>query len=86
VSPRQTKDTPTASFEDLFAGTSVSQLRGYKTQNFPSIAWKVEDGALKAITGVNNVDLLTKERYKDFELTFEWKTSVSIPFRFKPAQ
>jgi hypothetical protein len=60
----------------LFAGNSVSQLRGYKSPDFPSSAWAIEDGALKTITGVNNVDLLTKERYKDFELTFEWKTSV----------
>jgi hypothetical protein len=51
-------------------------LRGYRSRNFPSTAWTVEDGALKAITGVSNVDLVTKERYKSFDLTFEWKTSV----------
>ena len=61
---------------DLFIGTSVSQLRGYKSQEFPSAAWAVEDGALRAIAGVRNVDLLTRERYRNFDLTFEWKTSV----------
>ncbi len=75
TSDRQTTFSSTAPSKDLFVGTSVDQLRGYKTPDFPSSAWAIEDGALKAITGVSNVDLLTKERYKDFELTFEWKMS-----------
>jgi hypothetical protein len=59
----------------LFDGKSVEALRGYKLDTFPAGAWKVEDGALVTQTGVPNVDLVTKENYRDFELTFEWKVS-----------
>ena len=60
----------------LFDGGSTDKLRGYKTQTFP-VSWKVEDGALVTQTGVPNVDLLTKEEYKDFELEFDWKVSIA---------
>jgi hypothetical protein len=60
----------------LFDGKSIDQLRGYKMTTFPDQAWKVEDEALVAQTGVANVDFITKENYKDFELEFDWKTSV----------
>jgi hypothetical protein len=61
----------------LFNGKSVDRLRGYKMTTFPTDAWKVEDGALVAQTGVPNIDLVTKENYKNFELDFDWKTSVA---------
>ena len=58
-------------WETLFAGGSVDKFRGYQLEGFPS-AWKVENGMLKTVTGVQNVDLITKEKYKDFQLEFEW--------------
>jgi hypothetical protein len=63
-------------WQDLFAGQSVDQLKGYRQAGFPTGAWVVDQGALKTVTGVPNVDLLTRERYKNFELTFEWKVSA----------
>jgi hypothetical protein len=59
----------------LFRGNSVNELRGYKMADFPFGAWKIEDGALVAQTGVPNVDFLTKETYTDFDLTLEWAVS-----------
>ena len=61
----------------LFDGSSTEQLRGYGMKDFPASAWKVEDGALVTITGVPNMDLVTKEEYKDFELQFDWKVSLA---------
>lgn len=61
----------------LFDGKSVDKLRGYKMTSFPAEAWKVEDGALVAQTGVPNIDLVTKESYKNFELALDWKVSVA---------
>lgn len=61
----------------LFDGKSTDQLRGYGMTTFPDDAWRVEDGALVALTGVPNIDFVTKETYKDFELEFEWKISVA---------
>lgn len=59
----------------LFDGKSVSALRGYSMEKFPDKAWKIENGALVAITGVPNVDFVTKDSYENFELVFEWKVS-----------
>jgi hypothetical protein len=59
----------------LFDGKSVKDLRGYKMTGFPYEAWKIEDGALVAQTGVPNVDLLTKKSYTNFELELEWAVS-----------
>ena len=61
----------------LFDGSSADKFRGYNMPGFPEQAWKIEDGALVAQTGVPNIDLVTKEKYKDFELTFDWKVSTA---------
>jgi hypothetical protein len=67
----------TGNWETLFNGGSTSKLRGYNMDSFPGTAWKVENGALVAQTGVPNIDLVTKKTYKNFELEFEWKVSVA---------
>ena len=59
----------------LFDGKSTDKLRGYGMTGFPDQAWKVENGTLVAQTGVPNVDLVTKDSYKDFELEMEWAVS-----------
>lgn len=64
-------------WEALFDGKSTEKLRGYKMTSFPTDAWKVEDGALVAQTGVPNIDLVTKDSYKNFELALDWKVSVA---------
>lgn len=65
----------TSGWTYLFDGKLTDALRGYKMTGFPSSAWAVEDGALVAQTGVPNIDLVTKQPYKNFELTFDWKVS-----------
>ena len=65
----------TGKWVTLFDGKSVDKLRGYKMDKFPFEAWKIEDGALVAQTGVPNVDFLTKETYTNFDLTLEWAVS-----------
>jgi hypothetical protein len=59
----------------LFDGTSTDKIRGYGMTGFPDLAWKVEDGALVAQTGTPNIDLVTKDEYKNFELELEWAVS-----------
>ena len=59
----------------LFDGKSVEHLRGYMMDSFPASAWKVEDGALVAQTGVPNIDFLTRDTYKNFELSLDWAVS-----------
>ena len=62
-------------WEVLFDGHSTDKFRGYNMQTFPDKAWKIEDGALVTQTDVPNIDLVTKEAYKNFELDFDWKVS-----------
>lgn len=59
----------------LFDGTSVEALRGYRMDDFPEKAWKIEDSALITQTDVANIDLVTKQTYQNFELAFDWKVS-----------
>ena len=58
----------------LFDGKSTDAWRGYGRDSFPTTAWKVENGELKTIAGVKDaVDIITKDKYGDFELELEWK-------------
>ena len=61
----------------LFDGKSAEPLRGYQMKSFPADSWKIEDSALVAQTGVPNIDLVTKQDYKNFELVLDWKVSVA---------
>ncbi|OZI06625.1 hypothetical protein BWI93_18930 [Siphonobacter sp. BAB-5385] len=70
-----TASKPKPTWIYLFDGKSTAALRGYRMQTFPTDAWKVEEGALVTQTGVPNIDLVTKESFKDFELAFQWKVS-----------
>ncbi|MGV3772444.1 MAG: 3-keto-disaccharide hydrolase [Verrucomicrobiales bacterium] len=62
------------SWEVLFDGKSTQKWRGFKKDKFPSESWKVEDGSLRTIVG-NGTDIVTKEKYDNFELQLEWKVT-----------
>ncbi len=62
-------------WEVLFDGQSTDKWRGYRRDSFPEKGWKVERGALKTIVGGDVVDLVTKEKYDDFELRLEWRVA-----------
>ena len=50
----------------------TNQLRGYHQQTFPT-NWVCEGrGIVRCIPG-DRVDLITREKFKDFELTLDWK-------------
>lgn len=59
----------------LFDGGSTEALRGYKQEVFPTSAWTIDGGALKTVQNVPRVDLITRDKFKDFELELEWKVS-----------
>jgi hypothetical protein len=60
----------------LFDGKNTDQWRGYKRTSFPSDCWAVEDGTLRTLPGKpENADLITKEKYGDFDLELEFKTT-----------
>ena len=56
----------------LFDGTSVESLRGYGIKDFPTGVWFVEEGMLIANPDTANRDLITRDRYRNFEFEYEW--------------
>lgn len=58
----------------LFDGKSTEHFRGYKMKTFPTNNWRVEDGALHCLPK-GGPDIVTVEKYENFDLEFEWKVS-----------
>ncbi len=56
----------------IFDGGSTDALRGYGIDDFPQGVWYVEEGILIANPDTANRDLITKARFEDFELEYEW--------------
>ncbi len=67
-----TKEEAAEGWVLLFDGKDASQhLRGYKKEKLPE-QWVVEDGALCRKGGG---DVITKEKYENFEFSIDWKIS-----------
>jgi len=58
----------------LFDGTSWDAFRGFKQEGMAP-GWKIIDGALVQTDPNSKGDIVTKQQYGDFELTFEWSVS-----------
>ncbi len=64
-----------AGWEVLFDGSSTEKFRAFKRDSFPNKGWKIESGQLRTIKGGDEVDIVTKKQYANFELVFEWKVT-----------
>ena len=63
----------------LFDGESLDGWRGYRRQSVPA-GWSAEGGVLAFAPGADSGgggDLITAERFGDFELSLEWKIGPS---------
>jgi hypothetical protein len=65
-------DEETRPWEVLFDGTSTDAWRGFKRDGMPE-GWEVIDGALVRTGGGG--DIITREEYGEFVLSFEWKVT-----------
>src|SRR5687768_5822202 len=78
-----TPEEQAAGWKLLFDGRQLIGLRGWQKPNPLQAGWKIERGALvlpKEIRSSGKMtggDLATTTAYDDFELSFEWKISVS---------
>jgi hypothetical protein len=61
---------PAAKWRMLFDGTSNDSFRGWRSEGMPA-GWHVVDGTLAKEGSVD--DLVTRERFGNFELELEWK-------------
>lgn len=72
---KKAKESKKDSWKQLFDGKDTSQWRGYKATAFPTKGWRVEDGTLRHVSGEGGGDLITVDKFSDFELRFEWKVA-----------
>ena len=61
-----------AGWKLLFDGRSTAGWRGYMKDSMPA-GWQVVDGALTRVDRAG--DIVTKEKYRNFELMVDWKIS-----------
>lgn len=62
----------------LFDGTTTTGWRAFAGGAFPKDRWTIEDGCLKAVgraggEGGRHADIVTADRYTDFDLRLEWR-------------
>jgi hypothetical protein len=57
----------------LFDGKTTEGWRNFGKPTFPAKGWLVEDGWLKCIAGARGGDIITKEKFTDFELEWDWR-------------
>jgi hypothetical protein len=56
----------------LFNGTSLDGWRGYRKPQAPTTGWQVKDGILTCAPGGKGGDIITRDQFDDFELSWEW--------------
>ena len=52
---------------------TATHWRGYAEEQFPQAAWSVDGSVVRAIATGPRVDLITRERFSDFALSFDWR-------------
>jgi hypothetical protein len=57
----------------LFDGKTTNGWVGIGKSAFPNKGWVVEDGTLKTIAKGGGGDIVTSEKFDDFELEWEWR-------------
>jgi hypothetical protein len=68
-----TAEEKAAGWKLLFDGRSLAGWRTYGSTNKPGDGWKAEDGLLKKLKGVRGGDIITEQKFGDFELSWEWR-------------
>jgi 3-keto-disaccharide hydrolase len=49
--------------------------RGYQRATFPAGSWVCEVGMLRTVAEAEPIDLITRQQYRHFELTLEWRVA-----------
>jgi hypothetical protein len=61
----------------LFNGKDLKNFRQFGSEAIPGLGWKIEDGILRKTAKVPGGHIITKEKYGDFTLSWEWKISTN---------
>ena len=60
----------------LFDGRTTAEWVASGKEEFPAKGWVVEDGTLHHAKGGGGGDIVTREMFADFELSWEWKIAT----------
>jgi hypothetical protein len=52
---------------------SATDWRGYGREQFPQGSWSVDGDVLRAVAQGERLDLISRERFGDFTLLFDWR-------------
>jgi hypothetical protein len=72
---RLTPDEQTHGWKLLFDGETTAGWRGMKDTPFPSQTWRIADGTIQTQEDGSGGDLVTEQKFDNFELLIEWKIS-----------
>jgi hypothetical protein len=61
----------------LFDGKTTPAWRAIGKEEFPEKGWVVEDGTLHHTKGGGGGDIVTREMFGNFDLTWEWKIAAA---------
>jgi hypothetical protein len=80
VSSRPAPNTLTAAekaagWQLLFDGQTFDGWRGYRREAQPDAGWEIKDGTLRTVAKVKGSDLITRRKFNDFELAWEWRVA-----------
>ncbi len=68
-----TPEEKSAGWKLLFDGKTTSGWVGIGKSDFPDKGWSVVDGTLYHVKAGGGGDIVTAEKYENFELTWDWK-------------
>lgn len=67
----------TSDWTILFDGDSVEHWRAFRGSEFPDGGWEVREGILTALGDGDRIDIITREKFQNFELELEWRVEPS---------
>lgn len=59
----------------FFNGRDLSEFRAFGSDARPGDGWKIDQGILKKLPGVAGGNIISKKKYNDFILIWEWRIS-----------
>lgn len=69
LTARETK----AGWKLLFDGQTLNGWRSYKKSGPPDHGWEIKDGVLTCVANAHGGDIITEQKFTDFELQWDWK-------------
>jgi hypothetical protein len=62
-------------WELLFDGESMDHFRGFLKDGMPEKGWVIRDGCIVHEAGGGGGDIITRDRFEEFEFMWEWKVA-----------